>query len=308
MLGVVACVSAALSLPCAPVWASPSMGPRDAYASVGPWGRAAVSVSGSALAPAARPQDSARAEALLAQADAARTEERWADAARLFTEAYDALPVELLEELGEATVRFAVESHRRVAETKGDDASLRAARDLVTRFEGELAALPEPRPLPEGLSQMRGELEAALEAEPAPSPGTWQAPPPTPPPATRDPASMPASTTSWVLVGVGSAALLAGLATLVWGSRILPIAQRRLDARGPDLDDPLRDDAYLDENRRRGRLTMGFGGAIAVIGVPLLVWGVVRLTAARRRSPSASAFGPGRARWSNPSGRGWVAR
>jgi hypothetical protein len=306
VLGVAACVSVALSIPCAPVWASPSVGPRDAYASSGPWGRAALSAM--ALAPAARPQDSARAEALLAQADAARTEERWAEAARLFTEAYDALPAELLVELGEATVRFAVESHRRVAETTDDDAPRRAARDLVTRFEGELAALAEPRPLPEGLAQMRGELEAELEAEPAPSPGTWQAPPPTPPPRAPDAGSVPASTTSWVLVGVGSAAIVAGLATLVWGSRILPIAQRRLDARGPDLDDPLRDEAYLDENRRRGRLTMGFGGAIAVIGVPLLVWGVVRLTAARRRSPAASLFGPGRAQWADPSGRGWVAR
>jgi hypothetical protein len=285
----VAAVVCTLALPC-----SPALG--------APWVVAP---------PAERPADASRAEALLAQADEARTQERWAEAARLFTDAYDALTVALLPELGEMTVRFAVESHLRDAEARGDDAPLRAARDLVARFEGELGALPEPRPLPDSVARMRDDLEAELRPRPAPAPGEWQAPPPTPPPpdATRTPPP-PSATLSWVLVGSGSAAIVAGIATLVWGSRILPIAQRRLTARGPDPD-PLRDEAYLDENRRRGRLTMGFGGAIAVIGVPLLVWGIVRLTGTRRRSSGSAAttarWAP-RVPWADPSGQGWASR
>src|SRR5690606_33582813 len=119
---------------------------------------------------------------------------------------------------------------------------LEAARDLVCRFEAELQELPEPRPLPDAVAQMRDDLDAELTRGTTPSPSTLEPPPPEPPPRATPPDAPSSTTVSWVLVGVGGAAIVAGIATLVWGSRILPIAQRRLAERGPDPD-PARDEA-----------------------------------------------------------------
>ena len=238
--------------------------------------------------------DPAAAEALLAQADAARNRGAWDEAARLFSAAYAELPSSLVRELGETTVTFAIEAYAREAESKGD-ASRRAALDLIARFEADLAALPEPAPLPPAIAKKRAELEAAIVVE-QPSPP----PPLTEPPRGRDERATPSTTagpaaaTSWALVGVGSAAIVAGVATAVWGSRMLPIARERLEERGRDLRMPELDDAYLDENRRRGRIVMGVGAGIAIVGLPLLVWGIVRIVRAREAAaaPTAAHGGP----------------
>lgn len=262
--------------------------------------------------PAPRPEDPAEAEALLAQADVARTEARWADAARLFTAAYDALPEALLPSLGEMTVRFAIESGRRLADDTRDAAPLHAARDLAARFEAELGALPEPQDLPASIARLQGELDTDPRLAETASEPSDAGPPPAPavdsPPA---PPHRPSTTVSWALVGVGAGAVVAGIATLVWGSRILPIATERLDMRGPDLRDPAADDDYLALNRRRGRIVIGVGAGIAVAGVPLLVWGVLRLVSARRGAGSEAVVPRRRdlARRGAPlSGPGWSSR
>jgi hypothetical protein len=220
-----------------------------------------------------RPEAADEAEALLAQADADRAAGRWAAAASAFDRAFHRLPVQLVPELGESTVLLAVAAYERDAEISGRVEPLEAAAALLEAFAIEIEAVGDGAPPSDAFFAARQRISDAL---PAPAP----APEPAPESIVADDhlAQPRPDPLGWALVGAGGAVAFAGIATLARGARMLPIAKRRLDDRGPDLIDPAADDAYLDENRRRGRIAMGLGGAVAVVGLAAVVVGALRVT------------------------------
>ncbi len=236
-----------------------------------------------AFAAASRPEAAAEAEALLAQADADRAAGHWADAASAFDRAYRRLPISLVAELGESTVLLAVEAYEKDAAAEGGTtASLQLALELVDALQADLREL-DPQWSPSAtLQQTRARLVAALpepeqDSERAPEPAAVVVDTPEPPP----------DVLGWTLVGTGTAVVVGGIAVLIRGSRMLPIAKERLAERGPDLMNPAADDAYLEENRRRGRILMGVGGVLSAAGLAAVIVGAIRVS--RRRAAPTQA-------------------
>lgn len=81
------------------------------------------------------------------------------------------------------------------------------------------------------------------------------------------------------LVASGAVLIAGGAGMLGFGTIIKPRAQDQID----EFDDPQDyEQAYLAEEQRKGAIWLGTGGAIAAVGVGLLIWGAVDLSRAKK--------------------------
>jgi hypothetical protein len=286
---------------------------------------AAASVVAWAIALAPRPSLAAAApadrERLLTDAQEHRNAGDHRAAAESYADYYRALGDDRTTTAGENAVLAATDAYRSAWKADHDRADLLASQALlqahIADFEATRGATEG-----EGVDEARLELQWVREqletsepdATPVP-PTTVAEPDPTPaqigperPPSDR-PRDDPAKTTApasprldrpgLALSITGGALTATGAVLLGWGGLWGPAVDRAADSAVPGSNVPMNFDsaAWASDQRKTGTRMLIAGGVLAGVGLPLLVYGVVRLVRGRRPVGTASLrFAPRAAR------------
>ncbi len=248
---------------------------------------------------------------LMLQAEERRSEGAHLESARLYAQAYRALPPdEQIELMAEITVNNASADYRLAHEAVPDDIALLVEWEaLLSEFvdartaahEANRAQAPSPGLL-QDLEALRAEIDrrrgAAAESTPvideAESPAEQTRPPPTEPhsPEPVNPAA------DWAIIGVGAATFVGGIALLGAGASTLGRVGTLHDDQvtalqaEPGYTAQQRDQyqSQLDDWQQQGRSVgtgMIVGGAVlGAVGLGLTTWGAIRR---RRHAAGAGA-------------------
>ena len=198
-------------------------------------------------------------------------------------------------------------AHVRSYDIDEDAAHLHKAVHIYGRYLKEAPMLGYPEKDVAEARERKAELEAQLEAlkrDKAPAPVASPDPAQEPAPAAA-PADTPAGNRArgLALVGVGGGVLAGGIAMLAVGAVFKPRAQKQVDKFN---DPPEQEQSFVDDEARKGVIWMATGGAVAAVGIGVLIGGIVDL--ARAKKASGQTAGLHVSPWMGRSTSGLVLR
>jgi hypothetical protein len=267
-------------------------------------------VGASGLAVASEPPVEAgtpeeRAQALYQEGSTLYSASDYEGAIEKFTAAlHEASTTEMTPEVRGALLWNLARAHASAHAFKPDETHLRTAVDIYGRYLAEAEKLGYPAAdvaeAREKLATLQEQL-AQFEPEPAnpaaETAGQEDQPEPTPVgPAKPSPAAKDGSGTSssgpTVLITLGAIGVAAGAAGIGIGGSFERQARKQVDK----YDDPFeREEAFVAEEKAKGRMWMGGGAVLAVAGLAMLITGLVLHRRKRRATALTSTpmFGNG---------------
>lgn len=177
-------------------------------------------------------------------------------------------------------------SHARAYDVDDEVSHLRRAMDIYRRFleEVELHGIEAPdqisaaREDQENIRATLDKLEDEKQSGPEPA-GPVAAEP-------HDQVDGKRRTRGLALTVTGGVLLAGGAGVAIYGTSFRRDAQAAVDA----VEDPgEKEDQFLEDETRKGRIWVGAGVGIAVVGAGLLAWGIVDLLAAKKAKNVAAA-------------------
>ena len=174
-------------------------------------------------------------------------------------------------------------SHARAYDVNDEVQHLRRALDIYRRFleEVELHEIEAPdqisaaREDQEAIRATLEKLEQEAESNNA-----------TPGPEPRDEVDGKRRTRGLALTVTGGVLLAGGAGVAVYGTSFRRDAQKAVDA----VEDPgEQEEQFLADETRKGRVWIGAGVGVAVVGAGLLAWGIVDLLASKKAKKVAAA-------------------
>lgn len=177
-------------------------------------------------------------------------------------------------------------AHNKQYALDDDPMHLRKAKEIWKRIvdEGEdgLYTAETIAEAQSAIEQLDAKLEAHAEAHPEPEPDEKDPETVAPPPEPAQPVDTGADLSKGgaALLGTGLPLLAGGAVLLIYGTRFAPNAQAQVD----EIEDPPdREEAFVDDETRRGRLLMGVGAGVAAAGLGLTVAGAVLMATKKKK-------------------------